>query len=470
MKKSEIIAKINKTVDSLRKEGKFPFIDQTNNYQTNNKSLYGNYPVENQNYSQGYYQGQYINYQNNTPNNCQGENYSQHRNFPTSNPNNYQNQNIPQNNYWQNQYLPTNNYWRNNPQGVNQNQFVICTCPKCGANLTINSDFDHFFCNYCGCQIVRNSSDATINAKVEKEKLKHKEKMADKILGFLDRRADQKKKENEKEKEETVVGTYILGGIAIIILLFMIILVGKFLFVDINNERQLGIEQEKNLQQISESIQNDLLDGNYDSALLKANTLFYTAGEIDAKNKWDTIRENYITMINSIKETSHQNNSDYIEETNNNDSSVLEIDKQYQENENQSESNNNTSKAVSYSSNDRETAKNGNSGRFAYKSRGLSYDIYYIIDFDEGYVYYFLDGNGDNTADRVAIESGTLNDVLIVTYNDGNTTWSNGFHFKWKNQPDHLILEDDDHFEWDFYATDLSDALNILATKTIYAY
>ena len=50
---------------------------------------------------------------------------------------------------------------------------------------------------------------------------------------------------------------------------------------------------------------------------------------------------------------------------------------------------------VSYSTNTKEAVKNGNSGVYAYVDGGYSYDIYYIIDFDEGYVYYFTEGNGE---------------------------------------------------------------------------
>ena len=71
------------------------------------------------------------------------------------------------------------------------------------------------------------------------------------------------------------------------------------------------------------------------------------------------------------------------------------------------------------------------------------------------------------TCERVKIESGTLNDVVIITYHDGGTTWSEGLHFRWKRQPDHLIREDNDHFEWDFYPTNLEDALAIREKKTI---
>ena len=95
-------------------------------------------------------------------------------------------------------------------------------------------------------------------------------------------------------------------------------------------------------------------------------------------------------------------------------------------------------------------------------------DIYYIIDFDEGYVYYFIDT--DTICDRVKIVSGDLNSVLIITYNEDGYKWSYGLHFKWKNQPDHLIVQDEDGYEYDFYTTDLSKALKLKESKKIIDY
>lgn len=125
---------------------------------------------------------------------------------------------------------------------------------------------------------------------------------------------------------------------------------------------------------------------------------------------------------------------------------------------------------VSYSTNTKATVKNGDSGIYSYCSIGHMYDIYYIIDFDDGYVYRFIDEEYETMCDKVKIESGTLNDTVIITYHDDGITWKNGLHFKWVKQPDHLIVEDDDHYESDFYSTNLKSALEIMKTKTIDEY
>ena len=127
-------------------------------------------------------------------------------------------------------------------------------------------------------------------------------------------------------------------------------------------------------------------------------------------------------------------------------------------------------KPLTYSTNDLETAKNGNSGVFAYKNRGGQYENYYVIDFDEGYVYFFTNGNGDTTCERLRIQEGDLNEGLKIIYHDGGSTWPNYLHFKWKRQPDRLILVDQNGYEWEHYATDLDYALKIKSEKKIYDY
>lgn len=137
-----------------------------------------------------------------------------------------------------------------------------------------------------------------------------------------------------------------------------------------------------------------------------------------------------------------------------------------------SKQNNSSSKysSVLYSTNTKATVKNGNSGVYSYKNIGGSYDIYYIIDFDEGYVYYFTHGNGNESCDKIKIVSGTLNSVVKYTYHDGDSVWTEGLHFKWVNQPDHLVMQDHNGFEYDFYPTTLSTALSLRNSKKIHDY
>lgn len=126
---------------------------------------------------------------------------------------------------------------------------------------------------------------------------------------------------------------------------------------------------------------------------------------------------------------------------------------------------------VFYSTNDYSTAQKGNSGIFSYKNKSGSYDVYWIIDFDAGYVYYFTDGNGSESCDKVKIVSGNLNDRVTITWDYGGedkATWY--LHFKYVNSPVTLIVNDHLGLSIEFKTTDLDDAINVRNSKTITEY
>ncbi len=107
---------------------------------------------------------------------------------------------------------------------------------------------------------------------------------------------------------------------------------------------------------------------------------------------------------------------------------------------------------------------------FSYKNKSGSYDIYWIIDFDEGHVYFFTEGNGENTCDKVEIESGDLNDKTTATWYDSGDQWSWNLRFKYKNHPETLVVNDHNGFPTEFTTTNLEDALRIRNTKSILTY
>lgn len=206
-----------------------------------------------------------------------------------------------------------------------------------------------------------------------------------------------------------------------------------------------------------------------------------------SKNSSDFINKNYKDIENELKSLGFKNIKTSKKETtdkNNTNDNVVEItidgkgfaaNSEFDEN---SEINitywylkeEPEKESVSYSTNDKDSVKDGNKGIYAYKNRGGQYDIYWIIDFDSGYVYNFFDGNGDDTCDRVKIDYGNLNDYVKITWHDGNDKWSYGLHFKYKRQPDHLIVQDNDGFDLDFYSANLNATLKVRETKKIKDY
>lgn len=149
------------------------------------------------------------------------------------------------------------------------------------------------------------------------------------------------------------------------------------------------------------------------------------------------------------------------------DTSVIETTESSTTEQTESEK---TPEPVFYSTNDYETAKKGNTGVFSYKNKGGSYDVYWIIDFNEVYVYWFTEGNGESFCDKVKIVSGDLNDKVIVTWHDGGDEWSWKLHFKYVEHPETLVINDHNGSPVEFTTTDLDDALSIRDTKTIKDY
>ena len=68
--------------------------------------------------------------------------------------------------------------------------FVIdCVCPKCGANLTVEDGIDMFYCQYCGAKIML-QNETNLKTRFGLKKLEHTEKMADKVVGFFEKRRE----------------------------------------------------------------------------------------------------------------------------------------------------------------------------------------------------------------------------------------------------------------------------------------
>ena len=133
------------------------------------------------------------------------------------------------------------------------------------------------------------------------------------------------------------------------------------------------------------------------------------------------------------------------------------------------ENNEKTAKSYNfYTTNSDDKAKDGNSGKYAYVKKGKNYDIYWIIDFEKGYVYDFSEGNGDTQYEKIKIKSGNLNDGLKLSYKDSSNAWAKNLHFKYKNKPHSFIIIDNDGFEYNLTTTSLENALKLMESKTEY--
>ena len=220
------------------------------------------------------------------------KNFSQNNAYPPQKQNPYANAQWYANNYNANQ-------WQQLPQNNPLKTFVPYVCPKCGANLIVESGIDTFFCQYCGSKILL-QNETNLKTRLGMKKIEHAEKMVDKVVGYFDRRREQKAIEEEKKRKENN------RDLRIILLISIAIMIG--IFLSLNNKSKESKAQEAELQTMVEQIQIDITNGDFDAAYVKASALNYTSGySTTVEKKWDDTRESLITLINQLRNVENPN-------------------------------------------------------------------------------------------------------------------------------------------------------------------
>lgn len=155
-------------------------------------------------------------------------------------------------------------------------------CPECGANF--ESDEKVSFCSHCGAKLFLDDGTKTVNYNYNyktEDVAKIKEIEVNRELEL------NKRQETKNSNKNFLIGTVLF--IAIFIMGFVILF---------NGIKKGSDSQEKELQSIVDSIYVDINAGNYDSALIKAKSLHYTADwSHEIEEKWDDTREALIKII-----------------------------------------------------------------------------------------------------------------------------------------------------------------------------
>ena len=157
-------------------------------------------------------------------------------------------------------------------------ELKVLKCPECGANF--ESDEKVSFCSHCGAKLFFDGGTKTVNYNYN-----YKTEDVAKIREIeVNRELELNKRQNESlEWKKFVIG-------AIVVIAFFVIL-----FMSIYNKSK---SQEKELQSIVDSIYVDINAGNYDSALIKAKSLYLTdVWSNEQEEKWNSTRESLIKLI-----------------------------------------------------------------------------------------------------------------------------------------------------------------------------
>lgn len=162
-------------------------------------------------------------------------------------------------------------------------------CPNCNANLQVDDGIESFFCQYCGTKIIlEGQSNAAIRAKARLKTL-------DKV-GEIQKNHHRQRMELREQKAVIQAAeerrALLVGGICFLVCILICVLM--MVCIRISNTKE-----NTRLETIYSEIQADMENGDYDSALMKANTLRFSADNKDLKNQWDQTRESLIEIIES---------------------------------------------------------------------------------------------------------------------------------------------------------------------------
>ena len=169
-------------------------------------------------------------------------------------------------------------------------------CPGCDASLEIDNGIDTFYCKYCGYKIMlENQSDVSINAKVKMKSMEHKERLKDKQY---DQERYKMKFKQKYERYNMIFYCGILG--AIILMCFIMGIFGGV----------TAKKQEEKLQAIVDEIIIDIENEDFDTAYIKANSLYWDASwTSEGEDKWDATRKAVIKKIKEAKKKSSEKSS-----------------------------------------------------------------------------------------------------------------------------------------------------------------
>lgn len=97
-------------------------------------------------------------------------------------------------------------------------KLISLKCPECGANLSVETELKHFFCQYCGAKIMLEDDSATYTyRKVDEARIKEAE--VSEIIKLKELEIEERKRiTEERHKSNKVKISIILGIIGAILI------------------------------------------------------------------------------------------------------------------------------------------------------------------------------------------------------------------------------------------------------------
>lgn len=175
-------------------------------------------------------------------------------------------------------------------------------CPSCGAAIEIDESRDSCFCSYCGTkvyiddeihrvEITKNINyHKTYTDEAEIRRIESEERMQERKYAV--------ERETCKSKKWSALGT---------VLVVLACVIGYFVFFNgyLDSEKEASDRQEQELQVIVDEVMQDIAEGDFDEAYIKAEKIRYTANwSSEIEDKWDATREEIIKQIKKAEKES----------------------------------------------------------------------------------------------------------------------------------------------------------------------
>lgn len=188
-------------------------------------------------------------------------------------------------------------------------EFISCTCPNCGANLEIENGIDTFYCQHCGYKIIlEGQSKESIRAKLRLKEMDHSERILDKEHAQERYRMDVASKERDKDRKSEERKT----NLPMILVIAMFAMIMVICGIGVMSDRNKATKETERLEALVESVQSDIDAGNYEQALVTAQSIQYNSSyssDKDVKKQWENTRKELIKQIEAEQEKAILENS-----------------------------------------------------------------------------------------------------------------------------------------------------------------
>ena len=174
-------------------------------------------------------------------------------------------------------------------------------CPACGGTIEVEKNRDSCFCTYCGTKVY--IDDEIHKVEITKNINYHKTYTDEAKIRKIESEERNQERKYAAEREERKSKKWSA-------LIVIACIIGYFVLFDgyFDSKKEASDRQEQELQTIVDEVMQDIKDGNFDEAYIKAEKIRHTAAwSSEIEEKWDATRKE---IINQIKKAEKEANKD----------------------------------------------------------------------------------------------------------------------------------------------------------------